>query len=243
MQRYFINQELSEVIELSDATIVHHIKNVMRNNCGEYIGLIYNREDAIYEITDIEQEVIICKFYKKPTHNPELKIQIDLATPFLKKDNFELAISKMTECGIHSIIPTIYKRNVVVLDNKKFNKKLSRYQEIVKSAAMQSQRNYIPNITNMTKLSEINFNQYDLIITCYENEERKTIVSLDEQIKNSTKILVIIGPEGGLDNEEIELLNNIENNNIVSLGNRILRSETAQIATMFYLSMIIEGAL
>ncbi len=242
MQRYFINEELNKNISIVDKDIIHHLRNVMRNKIGDQIGLIYDSNSSIYIIKEISDNEVNVELISENLNNPELKINIDVATPFLKKDNFELAISKMTECGVNKIIPTNFIRNVVKVDNK-WEKKLKRYQDIVKSAAMQSQRNKIPSITDIHKLKDINYDAYDLIITCYENEDNKKISDLKNNILDSKNILVVIGPEGGLDKTEIEFLDSIEHNNIVTLGNRILRSETAQIVSVFYLSMVIEGEL
>lgn len=241
MQRYFIENSLEDEITLVDKEINHHIKNVVKNNIGEKITLVNNGKSSLYEIILFSPNLVVKKIYDAEI-NPELAIEVDFACGLLKKDNFELCLQKLTECGVNHIYPTKFKRNVVKYDEKKWIKKKSRYQEIIKSAAMQSQRNKIPTLNDIVNLSEINFDKYDIVITCYEDEKQNLITKLDKKIISSKKILVLIGPEGGLDIEEINWLNKLDNNNVVSLGKRILRAETAVITTMFYLSMLIEEA-
>ncbi len=241
MQRYFIDQELDNQITINDESIIHHIKNVMRNKRDDEIGLINNGYSRIYKIDTITNDYVSVVFTSEQLIDPELKSNITVATPFLKKDNFELAISKMTECGVFEILPINYMRSVVKIDDKKWKKKHIRYSEIVKSAAMQSQRNLIPSIANPVALKDIDYNKYDLVITCYENEKNILISSLNNEITKSSNILIVIGPEGGLDDNEIKLLEDISK--VVSLGNRILRSETAQIVSVNYVACILEGAL
>lgn len=242
MQRYFINQNLEDNIIIIDSEILHHVGIVMRNRSGDQIGLINNGVDVIYDITSISKDEIYLKKAKvQNTRNPELKINVDFAIGFLKKDNFELAIQKLSECGVNNIIPVNFIRSVVKVDDKKWPKKKKRYEAILKSASMQSQRNKIPTLSDIKTLKSINYSKYDLVITCYEKEEAKLLTKINNDIINSNNILVIIGPEGGLDIQEVDYLNELDNNQTVTLGNRILRAETAIISSMFLISMLIES--
>ncbi len=240
MQRYFINQEFKEKLIINSPDICHHMNNVMRYKIGTSICLVNNGIAKIYSIKSIKITQVEFEYIETINQNPELKNKITLAMPFLKKDNFSLALQKTTECGVNEIIPTEYEYNVIKYDNNKFEKKRERFEKIILGASMQSKRKLIPKLLQIQKLTSINFTKYDLVIVCYENEENKILQDLDIQIKNSQNILLIIGPEGGLHPKEITLLNNLNNSEIVSIGNRILRSETAQIAVIFYLSTIIE---
>ncbi len=243
MQRYFLNQPFEDNVTINDKDIVHHLKNVMKNHVGEEMCLVTDGQAKIYKIDTIDNDAVSLSFVCDEAIKRELSVNLTVATPFLKKDNFELAIQKMTECGVTNIIPTDYQRSVIKVDDKKLAKKYVRYDQIIKSASMQSKRNIIPTLSPFTKLKNIDFSSYDLVITCYEDELTKHITKCHDQIIKASNILVVIGPEGGLDQHEIELLNQLDNNQTVSLGNRILRSETAQITTVYYLSTIIEGGL
>ena len=135
----------------------------------------------------------------------------------------ELIIQKSVELGVNAIVPVSMKRCVVKLDSKDESKKISRWQKIAESAAKQSGRNTIPKIKNIVKIERINqlIKEYDCVIVAYENEKNNTIKR--EMIK--VKIAVIIGPEGGLEEKDVELLKQ-NGAKIVTLGHRILRTET-----------------
>ena len=145
----------------------------------------------------------------------------------------ELIIQKSVEIGANSIIPVKMKRCVVKIDEKSENKKIERWQKIAESAAKQSGRDIIPQIANVTKIDELakRITQYDIVIVCYENEQKNKLKTELLQLKNNMKeyleikIAVVIGPEGGLEENEVELLKQ-NGAKVVTLGKRILRTET-----------------
>ncbi len=147
-----------------------------------------------------------------------------------KADKMELIIQKATELGVKNIVPVNTKRTIVKLKDKDKQNKVSRWQKIAEVAAKQSGRDMIPKIENIIDISNLEFNEYDKILVLYENEERVSIKDEIEKIKNSNKenleIGIIIGPEGGLDDTEIEKLKLKSNVSVVTLGKRILRTET-----------------
>ena len=144
----------------------------------------------------------------------------------------ELIIQKTTELGINKIIPVDMIRCVVKLDEKDIRKKTERWQKIAEGAAKQSKRDIIPKIENKLKLKEVTnkIKEYDIFIVAYEEEEAQTLKQVLKKLenKNNYKIGILIGPEGGIDLKEIE---NLKENGaiIVTLGKRILRTETAPI--------------
>lgn len=241
MQRYFVDEELTEQLSISDKELVHHVVNVMKNHPGEVIALVNDGRVCEYEIINTSREMVDLQLVREQVESSELNVNVDMAIGFLKKDNFELSIQKLTELGVHTIIPTKYMRNVVKIDQKKWPKKKTRYQEIIKSAAKQSRRNIIPEISDMKTLKEIDYSKYDQIIVCYELEQENHLTKFKNEIKNSQNVLVIIGPEGGIDQSEIDFLTSQENCKVITLGKRILRAETAIITTMSNVAMIIEG--
>ena len=141
----------------------------------------------------------------------------------------ELIIQKAVELGVNSIIPLKLTRCVVKLDNKTELKKIERWQKIAESAAKQSGRLNIPKIENVTNIQNLasKIKDYDIIIVCYENEKLNTLKSELKKLEKQkhTRIGIVIGPEGGIEEKEIQEL---EQNGakIVTLGNRILRTET-----------------
>ncbi len=148
----------------------------------------------------------------------------------------ELIIQKNTEVGIKSIVPVIMERTVVKLDEKIASKKLERWQKIAEIAAKQSMRDIIPQIGNITKLKDIDTTEFDAVLVAYENEEHNMLKTelqkLESKVKSNNSseqqynIAIVIGPEGGISEKELVMLAE-KNAKFVSLGKRILRTETA----------------
>lgn len=122
------------------------------------------------------------------------------------------------------------ERTVVKLDEKTASKKIERWQKIAEVAAKQSMRDIIPEIENIVKLKDITKEDYDTVLVAYENEEKNMLKQELKKIqgKDRYKIAIVIGPEGGISEREIEILKNM-GAVFVSLGKRILRTETAGI--------------
>ena len=165
---------------------------------------------------------MILKIIKKNKDNYSLNINIDAALGILKNDKMNLAIQKLTEIGINRIIPLKTERVVVKISEKK-----EKWDIVVREALKQCKGVKFTKIDPVTRIQMINYDLYDKIIYAYENSENSQKIAdiVDRSDKN---ILYIIGPEGGITEEETEFLKNmgaIE----VSLGKRILRAETAAI--------------
>ena len=142
----------------------------------------------------------------------------------------ELIIQKTTEIGVKKIIPVAMERSIVKLNEKDGKKKIERWQKIAEVAAKQSKRDIIPKIENIIKISDLcsEIKAYELFIVAYENEEEITLKQVLQENRGIRKIGVLIGPEGGIDEKEIEKL--VQNGaKTISLGKRILRTETAPI--------------
>ena len=212
---------------------VNHIKNVLRLKCGEQIIISRKEEpasdvDYYCSITDItENEVTACVDWTEEGRELPNKIYLFQGLP--KSDKMELIIQKAVELGVHEIIPVAAKRSVVKLDNKKEESKRKRWQAISESAAKQSKRSIIPEIKPVMSMKEVL--QYaasmDVKLMPYENAkgiaQTRRMVS---EIQRGQSVAVIIGPEGGFDPEEAEHLK-AGGFYPVTLGKRILRTETA----------------
>ncbi len=122
------------------------------------------------------------------------------------------------------------ERIVVKLDEKTASKKIERWQKIAEVASKQSMRDIIPEIGNIVKLKDITKQDYDVVLVAYENEEKNMLKQELKKLqrKDRYKIAIVIGPEGGISEKEIEILKNM-GTSFVSLGKRILRTETAGI--------------
>ncbi len=239
MQRYFIEKKLDKLMHLSEREVVHHMHTVMRNNPGEEICLVNAGQEAVYFVSNINSSEVSLELVHFIEDNNELDIKVDAAIGFLKKDNFELSLQKLVELGVNQVIPVKFERNVVKLDGK-WEKKQKRYQDILKSAAKQSRRNYIPEILSPQKVGQLDLAKYDLVIVCYELEKEQKLSDLEQKIKQAKNILFVIGPEGGITAKEISVFTENENVVVITLGKRILRAETAVISTMGNIAMMIE---
>ena len=144
----------------------------------------------------------------------------------------ELIIQKTTEIGISKVIPVDMVRCIVKLDEKDAKKKIERWQKVAEGAAKQSKRSKIPEIKNKIKIKDLEniISQYDAFIVAYEEENEITLKQELKKLREQEKykIGILVGPEGGITKEEIEKLTSY-NAKVVTLGKRILRTETAPI--------------
>ena len=229
---FFVNKDKIKdnfiFIENSD---VNHIKNVLRKNIGDILDIVSDRIRYKAEIIEISSNQIKCKILEK-NEDIDQKINLTIFQGLAKADKIEYIIQKCTELGVYEIIPTEMKRCVVKLDEKDKSKKIERWQKIAEVAAKQSLRNDILKIEDILSFKSmiLNLKNYDLVILAYEKEQD---IKLKDVLRNMSKdirnIAVIIGPEGGIDEEEATLLVN-NGANQITLGKRILRTETAPVA-------------
>lgn len=209
----------------------NHIKNVLRMKTGDAFLVSENRKSHLCEIEKIENETVIAKIIEENYNDTSLGINIYLFQGLPKADKMELIIQKCVELGVHTIIPIEMENCVVKLDQKKKTSKVARWQTISESAAKQSKRNIIPNIHEVLSYKEAlkMAEELDLVIVPYENERGMSATKETlKKFKKGMNVGIIIGSEGGFSNKEIELTKSI-NADIVSLGKRILRTETAAI--------------
>lgn len=236
MYHFFVDEgQINEDTITIEGTDVNHIKNVLRMKEKDKL-LISNGtdKDFLCEILSISSQSVLCKIIDVDLEGTELPSKIYLFQGLPKADKMELIIQKAVELGVHEIIPVDTKRSVVKLDEKKAENKIKRWQQISLSAAKQSKRIIIPNIHKIMSFKEAleyaSGFEYNLIP--YENakgmEDTKKAI---EAIKPHTSIGIFIGPEGGFDEAEISLA--ISNGVLpVTLGKRILRTETAGLAAL-----------
>lgn len=235
MRKFFVS--LNQVNENKINIIgedVNHIKNVLRCNIGEEIDICIEENGINYlcKIEEISKDVIICEKIEEIESKAESNIDLTIYQGLPKSDKMELIIQKCTELGVKKIVPVEMERSIVKLSGKDEVKKIERWQKISEMAAKQSKRDLIPEIShieNIKKLCE-NIEKYDIVFVAYEDENqtylKQELINL-KSIKNP-KIAVVVGPEGGFDTKEINTLKE-SGAKIVTLGNRILRTETAPI--------------
>lgn len=229
--KFFVknNQIVENKIYIKDSD-VNHIKNVLRKNAGDRLCVVSDGIEYEVEIDRLSSDNIECNIIDKKTADlggPKLTIFQGLA----KADKIEYIIQKCSELGVEEIVPVEFKRCVVKLDGKDKLKKIERWQKIAEVAAKQSLRNDILKVQKIINFNQLleNFEEYDYVIMAYEKEE-KSLKSVIKNIKDiNSKIAVVIGPEGGIDELEAQKMIDAGAES-VSLGKRILRTETAPVA-------------
>lgn len=241
MPKFFIeNNQLinNNQIEITGSD-VNHIKNVLRKKIGDIIT-ICNLEDGnnyISQIVEIQEEKIVCNIKERQTIQTEANIKVSIFQGLPKADKMESVIQKATELGVYDIFPLQLKRCVVKVEEKDKGKKKKRWQTIAQVAAKQCGRNKIPEIRDFLSIIELEkmINQYDAVLIAYEAEQDNSIKEEIEKLKQSGKhnlsIGVIIGPEGGLEEKEVKLLEAVGAKSI-TLGKRILRTETVALTIL-----------
>ena len=244
MFQFFVEQEQigQDTITITGSD-VNHIKNVIRLKPGNEIR-VSNREDKDYicEITDISNEEVVAKIIDVDLSGTELKTKVYLFQGLPKGDKMETVIQKNVELGVYEIIPVAMKRSIVKLDAKKAEAKVKRWNGISESAAKQSKRMIIPNVTKvMTYKEAIEYaKELDICLVPYENAKDMTHTrEIIESIKNESKVGIFIGPEGGFEEDEIESAIALGMETI-TLGKRILRTETAGMAIMAVIAYMME---
>lgn len=225
---------------------VNHIKNVLRIKENENIQICNKNSHKTYlcNISKLSQEGVICKIQKEIEYTTESNVYIHLFQGLPKAEKMETIIQKTIEIGVSEITPIVMKRSIVKLDEKGKIKKLERWQKIAEGAAKQSKRDIIPKINlplNLQKIYE-NLKNYDIVLVAYEDEQDTTIKQILKQVhgNKNIKIAILIGPEGGIEQEEIQNLK-VNGAKIVSLGKRILRTETAPIVMASVIMYELEG--
>lgn len=247
MQHFFVMpSQISGNRIIITGNDVNHIKNVLRMKIGEEISVSNGEDNNDYrcEIAEISEDEIICNLMFIKEDGLELPSKIYLFQGLPKSDKMELIIQKAVELGVYEIIPVATKRAVVKLDEKKAKQRVLRWQAISEAAAKQSKRGVIPTVHDVMTFKEAlkYAGELDIVAIPYELAENmaKTKEWIEKAIDKKS-IGIFIGPEGGFAEEEIELAmaNNAEP---ISLGKRILRTETAGMTVLSILMYHLEIA-
>lgn len=238
MHRFFINptqinwQEKKAVVSDSDHT--YKISQVLRLRENDQIslldghGLVYNAQ-----IASFFSRAVQCRLLSRRSVNTEPDLKIIIAQSILRSPRFDYALQKNTEIGACGFIPIVTERTVVRLQDdgtsRELERKTDRYQKIVRDAAEQSERGIVPVVKEIVSLKDFckqNLTEYDLRLACMERSQtngiKEVLNSLQEKV---SKVLILIGPEGGFTEEESKMILS-SGFTSVSLGKRIYRSET-----------------
>lgn len=247
MQHFFVeeHQLSNDVITVLDSD-AHHIKNVLRLRPGEEVSFsVRGREGVEFrcEIGECGEDYVLCPVIFTKENNVELPCRVTLFQGLPKGDKMETVIQKTVELGVASIVPVAMARSVVRLDEKKAAKKTERWQGIAEAAAKQSQRGLIPEVLTPRSFDEAvtMCAGCDLILVPYEKaDDMKRTRELIGGIEPGRSVAVFIGPEGGFTDGEIAELKAAGAREI-TLGRRILRTETAGMTVMSFLVYALEN--
>lgn len=225
----------------------NHICNVLRMQVGDAFLVSCGGASSLCRLKQIWDDAVEAEIVEEDCRNTELPVRFYLFQGLPKGDKLELIIQKTVELGVAGVVPVEMSRCVMKLDEKKKKARRERWQAIAESAAKQSKRNVIPEVTDvmsykqaMAKVAEL-----DLFLVPYENERgmAATREALD-RIRPGMSVGILIGPEGGFEDKEIELARQA-GAAIVSLGQRILRAETAAVTAvamgMLHVEMNLDG--
>lgn len=227
---------------------VNHIKNVLRMKEGDELNVIIDGDSNEYRcgIDSFEEDRVNLSVRFIKESDVELPAKIYLLQGLPKSDKLEMIIQKAVELGVYEIIPVSLKRSVVKIDAKKAKSKTERWNGISEAAAKQSKRRIIPKVTEPKNLKEalkyLETQDIDLKLVPYELSDADEIDKTREiisSVKKDQNIAVLIGPEGGFDEAEIDLAKN-EGFNEITLGHRILRTETAPLMILSWLVYFLE---
>lgn len=232
MQRYFVEQSFDNERVTITGEDAKHITKVMRMQMDDELIVVHSNVADICKIVAYEELDVIVEKTGRQIPSPELPIQVTLACGLPKGDKLDLIVQKSTELGMHRLIPFEAARSIVKWDHKKGEKKQQRLQKIAKEAAEQSHRTVIPAVEAPVSFKQILqlAKDYDIVFIADEEDakstERTRLVDRLKAAANCKNILVVFGPEGGIDRDESQALL-AAGAQTIALGPRILRAETA----------------
>jgi len=248
MYNFFVdeNKVCKDKVFISGADY-NHIKNVLRMRAGEKLFVSFSGESFLCRLDSFENDSAVCSIIEKAAIDTTLPIDLYLFQGLPKGDKMELIIQKAVELGVKGIIPTELNRCIVKLDDKKKKSKKERWQSISESGAKQCKANFIPEIYDVMSFDKaLEFAKgLDLILLPYESKNgMKDTKDALLSIKKGMSVGIFIGSEGGFEPYEVEKAEKI-GAKTVSLGKRILRTETAAITAlsmcMLYAEMNLNG--
>ena len=245
MYRFFVEpSQVGEKEIIITGNDVNHIKNVLRMKPKEPI-LISSKENLEYTcyIEEMSEDEIKAHIMYAQEAGYELPSKLYLFQGLPKSDKMEWIIQKAVELGVHEVIPVASKRAVVKLDQKKEEKKRTRWQAIAESAAKQSKRMYVPEVTKVMSFSQaVEYaKSMDVVLIPYElakgMADTKEVI---QKIEKGQSVGIFIGPEGRFEEAEVELAVQEAHAKSITLGKRILRTETAGLTVLSILMFTLE---
>ena len=222
MRQFFLDREikLNDLCEL-DENQAHHVKSVLRMTEDDSVRIVDSASRAFLgRVKYVDRKVYV--YIDSATDSNESLRRIVYCAAMIKKDKWESVLQKAAELGASTIVPVITRRTIIHLEERDIKKKLERWNKITLEACQQSNRNDLCEVVEPVKLKDIDRYKQDVNLVAYENEDESR---LKDDIGDGD-ICFVIGPEGGFEESEVEMLKE-KGFTCVSLGNRILRAETA----------------
>ncbi|RGU96007.1 16S rRNA (uracil(1498)-N(3))-methyltransferase [Clostridium sp. AF15-17LB] len=223
---------------------VNHLKNVLRVKPGEAVAVSDgDNRKYVCTVERYEEGAAVLRICEEQEADTELPSRICLFQGLPKQDKMELIVQKAVELGVSEVVPVVTRRSVVKLDEKKAGKKVQRWQSIAESASKQAGRGHIPKVAQVAGFKEalLQASGLDVLLIPYElAEDMRETKKVIGSIVPGQSVGVFIGPEGGFEREEVEAA--IEAGaRPITLGRRILRTETAGLTTLSVLMFHLEG--
>ena len=238
MQQYFAKDKVNNSFVLDEQDLFH-IEKVMRMKDNDVVYVVYN--EIIHEAhVKFNKGKLSIEAGRETAINNELNCNITLIYGLPKGDKFEFVVQKATELGVTTIVPYAASRSVSVISKEKEGKKLERWNKSAKEASEQSKRNKLVRVEKVCDEDTILNHKSKLNLVAYEDVSNEGCNKLYNLLsKKYDSITLVVGPEGGFEQREID---NLVNNGfeVVSLGKRILRSETAPLFLMSIISYMYE---
>lgn len=244
MHHFFVTPQQVQGNQIQiEGTDVNHIKNVLRMKIGEELHISDgNNKKYLCEIAELSADMVLAQIKEELASDTELPSRLYLFQGLPKGDKMELIVQKAVELGVYEIIPVATKRAVVKLDDKKAAKKVERWNSISEGGAKQSGRNIVPKVKGVMTYKEAM--QYaknlDVVLLPYELAEgmEDTKQSI-EAVQAGMSVGIFIGPEGGFETSEVEYALE-QGAKAITLGRRILRTETAGLTILSILMYHLE---
>ncbi len=235
MFNFFVptQNRVGNVFSITDGDY-NHIKNVLRMVKGEQFLVSCNGQSHLCALQEYTADAVLAEILQENFQDTELPLEIHLFQGLPKSDKLEWILQKTVELGVHAVIPVETKRSIVKIEPKKKEQKQNRWQTIAESAAKQSKRSVVPTVHPATSFDKALAlaKELDVIFVPYENKEGMAATKRALQtLKAGMKVGIFIGPEGGFEDNEIKALETL-GAHIISLGKRILRTETAAITAV-----------
>ncbi len=245
MYQFFVEpRQIHDKTVRIEGSDVNHIKNVLRMKVGEELSVSNGVDGREYRcgIVSMDEECITCELRFVKEDGVELPSQVYLFQGLPKADKMELIIQKAVELGVHAVVPMAAKRCVVKLDDKKAKSKIVRWQGIAEAAAKQSKRRIVPEIMDVMSFKEAlaYIKDFEVKLIPYElAEDMSKTREIIGNLQPGQRVAIFIGPEGGFEESEVQLAmeNGVEP---ITLGKRILRTETAGFTVLSWIMYQLE---